>query len=296
MPYLPVRGVNHYYEWITEADAEPSGQKPVMVLIHGWAGSARYWESTARAIAPNFDCLLYDLRGFGRSHLPRPVPPEVRAIGYELDTYADDLALLLDTLGLTQVCLNAHSTGASIAAFFLNRYSNRVERAILTCNGIFEYDEKAFQAFYRFGKYVVDFRPSWLSKLPFVDRLFMARFLHRPIPASARREFLEDYLSADYEAALGTVYTAVSKRAVEVMPQEFARITVPTLLISGEFDKIIPAALGKAAAQLNAQVQHVVIPRTGHFPMLEDPSTYLQVVSQFLEVSSSKFTLGSGRS
>jgi pimeloyl-ACP methyl ester carboxylesterase len=147
MAYINIRGVDHYYEWISTSDRPPSSTKPVMVFLHGWAGSARYWESTARALVEQFDCLLYDLRGFGRSPLPRPLLPDVADIGYELETYAEDLATLLDALGIQKIYLNAHSTGSSIAVFFLNLYPNRVERAILTCAGIFEYDEKAFNAF-----------------------------------------------------------------------------------------------------------------------------------------------------
>lgn len=284
MPYLSVRGVDHYYEWISTSGNSPSGHKRIMVFLHGWAGSARYWESTARSLVDDFDCLLYDLRGFGRSPLPHPLPSEVAAIGYELETYADDLALLTDALEIPVFSLNAHSTGASIAVFFLNRYRERVERAILTCSGIFEYDQKAFEAFYKFGKYVVEFRPPWLLKIPLADRMFMSRFLHRPISGEARRAFLEDYIIADYDAALGTIYTAVSKKAVDVMPQEFAQLTVPTLLISGQYDKIIPVEMGARAAALSPEVHHIVIERTGHFPMLEDAPTYLAHIRQFLGV------------
>lgn len=282
MPYISVRGVDHYYEWITTSE-HPGTEKPVMVLMHGWAGSARYWESTARALTDEFDCLLYDLRGFGRSSLPSPVPPEVAALGYELESYADDLALLLDALGLSNIYLNAHSAGASIAAFFLNRYPQRVKRAILTCNGIFEYDERAFATFYQFGGYVVRFRPRWLSKIPGADRLFMARFLHRSLPATISRAFLEDFLIADYNTALGTIYTCVSKKAVEVMPLEFAQLSVPTLMISGEYDQIIPAEMGRQAAALNPAIELVIMSNTGHFPMLEDAETYLHHVRQFLQ-------------
>lgn len=283
MAYINIRGVDHYYEWISTSDRPRSSTKPVMVFLHGWAGSARYWESTARALVGQFDCLLYDLRGFGRSPLPRPLLPDVADIGYELETYAEDLATLLDALGIQKIYLNAHSTGSSIAVFFLNLFPNRVERAILTCAGIFEYDEKAFNAFYKFGGYVVAFRPQWLAKIPFADRLFMQRFLHRPLPKRVSQAFLEDFLIADYEAAMGTVFTAVSKKAVEVMPQEFAQLTVATLLISGQYDKIIPVEMGRQAASLSSQVQHIVIPNTSHFPMLEDPETYLNHVQDFLK-------------
>ncbi|MFN6514236.1 MAG: alpha/beta fold hydrolase [Nostoc sp. CreGUA01] len=298
MPYIRVRGVDHYYEWVRK----PSGSlaKPVMVFIHGWAGSARYWQSTANALSEQFDCLLYDLRGFGRS---RGKPTIVQAsesvaeseslqeeseaikeLTYELEEYADDLAALLDGLYIQRVYIHAHSMGASVATLFFNRYPQRVERGILTCSGVFEYDEKAFTAFHKFGGYVVKFRPKWLGKIPFVDRMFMARFLYSPIPNSERQAFLQDFLEADYDAALGTIFTSVSKAQAELMPQEFAKLTVPTLLVAGEYDKIIPAEMGRQAAAQTDKVQFVMIPNTAHFPMLEDASTYLRRVQEFLQI------------
>ncbi|WP_445636086.1 Alpha/beta hydrolase [Nostoc sp. DSM 114161] len=306
MPYINVRGVEHYYEWVKK----PSGSltKPVMVFIHGWAGSARYWRSTANALSEQFDCLLYDLRGFGRS---RGKPTIVQAsesvaeseslqeqseaikdLTYELEEYADDLAALLDGLHIQRVYINAHSMGASVATLFFNRYPQRVERGILTCSGVFEYDEKAFTAFHKFGGYVVKFRPKWLDKIPFVDRMFMARFLHSPIPNSERQAFLQDFLQADYDAALGTIFTSVSKAQSELMPQEFAKLTVPTLLVAGEYDKIIPAEMGRQAAAFSDKVEFVVIPNTAHFPMLEDASTYLRRVQEFLQIKTAEAQVG----
>ncbi|MGD1919040.1 MAG: alpha/beta fold hydrolase [Pleurocapsa sp.] len=280
MPLIDVRGVHHYYEWIRHSPTQ--SEKPVMVFIHGWGGSGRYWRSTAEALADDFDCLLYDMRGFGRSTLSQNSP----SLGYEMVDYAEDLAILLDELKLKQVYLNAHSMGASIATLFLNRYSERIHQAILTCNGIFEYDAKAFAAFHKFGGYVVKFRYSWFLKYPLADRMFMARFLHRPIAKSDRMAFLEDFLLADYEAAAGTIYTSVSKNAVETMPKEFARVSVPTLMVSGEKDIIIPAIMGKKAAALNDCIEYVELSKTSHFPMLEDSSAYLNTVREFLQVGS----------
>lgn len=279
MPTVDVRGVNHYYEWIRRSE---NSNKPVMVFIHGWGGSSRYWRSTAEAIADNFDCLLYDLRGFGRSTISDNVPD----LGYTMEDYADDLELLLDALNLNRVYLNAHSMGASVATFFLNRYRKRVQQAILTCNGIFEYNALAFAAFHKVGGYVVQFRYNWFLKFPFADRMFMARFLHRPIAHSDRRAFLEDFLLADRLAATGTIYTSVNKEAVEIMPQEFTQLTVPTLMISGEKDIIIPAEMGRKAAALNEQIKYVELPKTAHFPMLEDQAAYLNTIRDFLQVGS----------
>ncbi len=287
MPLLKVRGVEHHYEWIRQPTTE--GNKPVMVFVHGWGGSARYWESTANALSETFDCLLYDLRGFGRSKLPQ----EPIELLYEMEEYAEDLAVLLDALecdseALRQagrVYLNAHSLGASAATMFLNRHPERVERAILTCSGIFEYEALSFAAFHKIGGYVVKFRPRWFLQVPFAGSMFMARFLHRPLPSVISRAFLEDYLEADYKAALGTMLTAVSKYAAQVMPQEFAALKVPTLLISGQYDKIIPPELGRRAAQLSEKVEYFEIPGTAHFPMLEKPDLYLARVREFLGIS-----------
>lgn len=285
MPYVSIFGVEHYYEWVCAEGDQPSG-KPVMVFLHGWGGSLRYWRSTAQAIADEFDCLLYDLRGFGRSRgtlsQAGETPPYEVGDRYALESYAHDLAGLLAQMGLERVYLNAHSTGASIATLFVNRYPQLVHRAILTCSGIFEYDERAFKAFHKFGGYVVKFRPAWLAKLPFANRLFMARFLRRSLPDIVSQEFLEDFIQADYEAALNTIYTAVSEQAALEMPREFAAVTVPTLLVAGEYDIIIPAEMGRQAAQLSDRVELAVIPETAHFPMLEDPETYLQRVRSFL--------------
>ncbi len=283
MPYINVRGVEHYYEWVRKPSTTKG--KPVIVFIHGWAGSARYWNNTAYALADNFDCLLYDMRGFGRSRC-QPVGREESNLGinltYELEEYSDDLAAFLEELQLSRVYIAAHSMGASIATLFLNRYQEKVEKAILTCSGIFEYDKKAFAAFHQFGGYVVKFRPPWLGKIPFVDRMFMARFLYRSIASSERQAFLEDFLQADYDAALGTIFTSVSEKQALMMPQEFAKLTVPTLLVAGEYDKIIPAEMGRQAAAMSDNVEFVIIPNTAHFPMLEDAQTYLEVVQGFL--------------
>ncbi|NEQ49379.1 MAG: alpha/beta hydrolase [Leptolyngbya sp. SIO3F4] len=275
MAYLTLNGVSHYYEWICDG---PQGHRPALVFLHGWGGSARYWESTAQVMKQDFDCLLYDLRGFGRSEAPATHSPELGM----LESFANDLDSLLDALKLDHIFLNAHSMGASVALYFLSCFPKRVEKAILNCNGSFEYDKRAFETFQRFGSYVVAFRPSWLAHIPLAPRLFMSRFLKREIPYSEKKAFLDDFLRADTATAMGTLKASVSKHATETMPAAFANIDVPTLMISGQYDQITPAELGRQAASLNTCIEYVEIPETGHFPMLEDAPTYLSKIKDFL--------------
>ena len=288
--YININGVEHYYEWIKTLSSREKS-KPVMVFLHGWGGSGRYWESTAKELSNKFDCLIYDLRGFGRTSVPQSKSQRDKSISktsknltndYELVSYAEDLKVLLDALNLDKVYINAHSTGASIAVLFLNMYPERLEKAILTCSGIFKYDEKSFSTFHKFSRYVVMFRPKWLIKIPFMGRIFMARFLYKSLPDSICNDFLEDFLLADFDAAYGTVLTAVSKEATEWLPEKFQSLTVPTLLIAGEYDKIIPADMGLQAAKLNENIEFILMKNTAHFPMLENREKYLQRVLNFV--------------
>jgi proline iminopeptidase len=220
---------------------------------------------------------LYDLRGFGQSRLGVGA-----ADRYQLEDYADDLSELLQRLQVGPFTLMAHSMGTSISTFFLNRYTDQVDRVILACGGVFEYDQRAFAAFARFGRLVVQLRPAWLDQLPGVDRLFMQRFLYQPLPRRESRAFLQDFLVADQAAALGTMLASVSRQAAEVLPQQYAALAQPTLLIAGEHDRIIPPKLAQQAAALNPRIEFVTIPQSGHFPMLENPQHYLETVKTFL--------------
>ncbi|MEM6450481.1 MAG: alpha/beta hydrolase [Cyanobacteria bacterium P01_D01_bin.105] len=283
MPYVSVNGVDHYYEWISTQDHPGNYAKPVMVFLHGWAGSARYWESTAEAIKDEYDCLLYDMRGFGRSKSAAPETMAADPTLGSLESFAEDLVGLLDTLHLTKpVYINAHSLGGTAGLYFLDRYPERIEKAILTCNGSFPYQKWAFEAFYLFGGYVVAFRPKWLGRIPFAPQMFMSRFLKRSIPLSEKKAFLNDFLMADGPTSMGTLKAAVSKHATEVMPVAFANLKVPTLMISGEYDKITPAKLGRQAASLTENMAYVEMPNTAHFPMLEDAENYLKITQDFL--------------
>jgi pimeloyl-ACP methyl ester carboxylesterase len=262
-----------FYEWVTAIGHRTN--RPVLVFVHGWGGSARYWKATAVALSDRYDCLIYDLKGFGRS----AIQPNASV---SLTSCVADLAQLLEQLAIDRLSLMAHSMGSSIAALFLGEYGHRVDRAILTCGGIFAYNERAFQAFYQFGSGVVRFRPQWLTQVPGMDWLVMQRFLHRPLPQSDRQEFLEDFLMADNAAALGTMFDAVSGPMAIALPQVYAGLTLPTLMIAGQYDRIIPVKLGQAAAALNSTIEFTVMPDVGHFPMLEDAGEFLARVQSFL--------------
>ena len=122
MPYLKVGQENSgsidiYYE--------DHGSGPPVVLIHGYPLSGRAWDKQVPVLLDDgHRVITYDRRGFGKSSQP--------AGGYDFDTFASDLHVLLETLNLRDVILVGHSMGTGEVTRYLGRYgSARVAKGVL---------------------------------------------------------------------------------------------------------------------------------------------------------------------
>ncbi|MGL5033313.1 MAG: alpha/beta fold hydrolase, partial [Microcystaceae cyanobacterium] len=125
MPIINLRGVPHHYE-LTQS-SNPSA--PVLIYIHGWLLSHRYWQPLITALSPDYACLAYDLRGFGQSET-QSLPPQEGRSPYSLMAYAEDVAALLEQLEIEQAWLIGHSLGGSIALWGADRCPERVKGVI----------------------------------------------------------------------------------------------------------------------------------------------------------------------
>jgi non-heme chloroperoxidase len=109
----------------TEIYYKDWGSGQPVVFSHGWPLNADGWEAQMFFLASNgYRCIAHDRRGHGRSGQPWN--------GNEMDTYADDLATLIETLDLTNAVLVGHSTGGGEVARYIGRHGTaRVARAVL---------------------------------------------------------------------------------------------------------------------------------------------------------------------
>lgn len=120
MPYITVKdGTQIYYKDWGNKDAQP------VVFSHGWPLSSDDWENQMFFLASKgYRAIAHDRRGHGRSSQPWD--------GNDMDTYADDLNELFETLDLKKVMMVGHSTGGGEVARFLGRHgSSRVAKAVL---------------------------------------------------------------------------------------------------------------------------------------------------------------------
>jgi non-heme chloroperoxidase len=94
------------------------GSRQPVVFSHGWPLSADAWDDQMLFLAQNgYRVIAHDRRGHGRSSQTRA--------GNDMDTYADDLSVLLDTLDLTNAVLVGHSTGGSEITCYIGRHGTR---------------------------------------------------------------------------------------------------------------------------------------------------------------------------
>src|SRR5690348_13371156 len=101
------------------------GKGPVVTLSHGWPLTADAWDGQMLFLAQNgFRVVAHDRRGHGRSSQP--------SSGNDMDTYADDLAAVIEALDLKEVTLVGHSTGGGEVARYIGRHgTKRVAAAVL---------------------------------------------------------------------------------------------------------------------------------------------------------------------
>ena len=119
MPSIRVNGLDHYYE--------QAGEGPALVLVHGAFVDSRLWDPQVERFAAHYQVLRYDLRGHGRTG-PSALSP------YAIDTFAGDLAGLLDALDIQSPVLCGLSLGGMIAQAFAVRHPGRL-RALSVFDG-----------------------------------------------------------------------------------------------------------------------------------------------------------------
>lgn len=258
--HLLVRGI------ATAVDVQGDG--PAVVFLHGFPLDRTMWRHVAapltgwRRVAP-------DLRGLGLSDAP--------AGGYSMETYADDIAALLDVLEIDQAVVCGLSMGGYVTFEFVRRHTDRV-RALILSNTRAEADTR-------------DGKASRDEMIQLIQRdgpaaaveLLLPKLLAPSSQATMPQlvEHIRTMATSSPPAGLVGALTAMRDRpdASDVLPT----ISVPTLVIAGSDDRLIPADRSKRIAELIPEAQYTVIPEAGHLAPMEQPTATSRVIGEFLQ-------------
>jgi 2-succinyl-6-hydroxy-2,4-cyclohexadiene-1-carboxylate synthase len=286
MTTIDILGVRHAYD-LTAATAT----SPVLVFVHGWLLSRRYWQPLTDRLASNYQCLTYDLRGFGDSQSDGggyTEPSEPLNSCYTPAAYARDLEILLEKLDISCAWLVGHSLGGTIALWAASKLSDRVKGVVCINAGGGIYLKEEFERFRAVGKQLVKMRPGWLSHLPLADFVFGRDSVARPIGRSWGRQRLRDFVAAHPEAALGALLDSTTEAEIHLLPQIVSQLKQPVYFIAGTKDKIMEPKYVLHLASFHWMFQGggknvLQLPDCGHLAMVEQPdavASYLQNILQ----------------
>ncbi|TKD00315.1 alpha/beta fold hydrolase [Polyangium fumosum] len=219
--------------------------RPV-VFSHGWPLTADAWEDQMVFLAARgYRCIAHDRRGHGRSSQPYG--------GNEMDTYADDLAELLNHLDLREATLVGHSTGGGEVTRYLGRHgSARVAKLVLV-GAVPPLMLKTeanpgglpIDVFDGIRKAVTEDRSQFFKDLP-------TPFYGANRPGGRLSEGLRDsFWRQGMQAGLKNALDCIKAFSETDFTEDLKKIDVPTLLLHGDDDQIVPfGASAQAAAKL----------------------------------------------
>jgi len=255
----------HYLEW--------NSRGPItLVLLHGNAANAWWWEPLAAQFDPHFRLLALDQRGHGDSEWIRPP-------AYGPDNYAHDAMMFIERLGLRTPILVGHSMGGINVLAFAAKWPSMIRAAVSI--------DVAITSSRGRDRYV-----RRLKALPTIDYpdLEMARARYRLMPKEGHVPHhtlmqIADHsfqpaerggftLKFDRESFYGS--DGLDVRAVA------AGISIPLLLVRGEKSKIMTAEAAHSAAESNPRVRLVEIPGVHHHLLLERPDLLASVLTRFV--------------
>jgi pimeloyl-ACP methyl ester carboxylesterase len=260
------------------------GRGPALLLLHGITNSSETWQHVAPRLAERFTVIAPDLLGHGESATPRG--------DYSLGAHASGVRDLLTALGTERVTVVGHSLGGGIAMQFAYQFPERCERLVLVSSGGLGREVHLLlrAAALPGADYVLPALTS--AGLIGVGRGVggLLRLL-RMAPGEDLQVLAHGFASLDNagsrQAFLHTVRSVIEPGGQRVSAQD--RLTLaallPTLIVWGERDSIIPVEHGAAAHAAMPGSRFEVFPGAGHMPHDADPERFAALLTEFCEAT-----------
>ena len=280
---IPLRTVTVHGHEVTYRLAEHDRPGPTLLLIHGMAGNSKTWSTVMPKLAENFTVLAPDLLGHGESAKP---------IGdYSLGAYANGLRDLLAVVGLGPVTVIGHSLGGGVAMQLAYQHPELVDRMVLVGAGGLGREVSWLLRLLTLpgAEYAMPliFPPFLRGRGDTVSRLLHERGLRAPRLAEMWRAYVSLTQAENRAAFVRTLRAVIDPggQSFSATDRLYLAEAMPTLVIWGEGDQIIPVE--------HAHLAHAAIPGSrleifediGHFPHAECPERFVDVVIDFVNTT-----------
>ena len=244
----------------TEIYYKDWGSGPVVTFSHGWPLNADAWDGQLLFLVQNgYRVVAHDRRGHGRSSQP--------SSGNDMDGYADDLAAVIQTLGLDDVTLVGHSTGGGEVARYIGRHgTRRVAKAVLIAavppvmlQSAANPEGLPLSVFDDIRAGIVKDRSQFYKDLatPFYGA-------NKP-GAEVSKGVLDQFWLWSMQSGLKGAYECVKAFSETDFTEDLKKIDVPTLVLHGEDDQIVPVKdSARKSAQLIAGAKEIYYPGAPH--------------------------------
>ncbi len=246
------------------------GRKVPLVLLHGYPFEGSAWEHQLSGLGDDIWVVAPDMPGFGKS--AALTPPTTAHV----DQYAKALADWAEDEGIAQLMLAGHSMGGYVAFAFARKYPELLCGLILVATRPGADSEAGKEGRYKTAA-AVEEKGAVAAADAMLPKLFA------PAAYEQKQQLVESVrsmiLRQSEEGIVGALYAMASRP--DSTP-DLARIEVPTLIITGAQDAIIPAAEAPGMVEQIKGSYAVDIPNTGHLPMLEDPAKFNEAVREFM--------------
>lgn len=239
-----------------------------LLWIHGFPFHRGMWAPQLEAFAKDYRVLAPDLRGFGDSELP--------SNSYTIEDLADDVAALLDAVGVDTAVVAGLSMGGYVAFALLRRHPGRV-RGLILADTRAEADTKDAR----------ERRHATAERVRAEGtQMLVHELLPRLVSDETRRArpdvvaTLEQMISAAHPAGVIAALEAMAARPDS--RDLLGKITIPTCVIAGEEDAIAPPDVARRLASSIPGARLVLVPGAGHMSNLERPDLFNAAVREFL--------------
>jgi non-heme chloroperoxidase len=242
------------------------GKGQTVVFNHAYGVNSDSWENQMFFLASRgYRCVALDRRGHGRSSQPWQ--------GNDLDTYADDLAELMEKLNLHDTVLVGHSTGGGVLARYIGRHgTGRVAKTIFIGATVPLLQQTPGNPEGVPVEAVDQYRQDLLANRPeyFKNMLFAALGANRP-GADVSQDILDAWWNQTTLTGLPAAYYAIQAFAGEDTSEDLKLIDVPALILHGEDDQVIPVRNAHLSSELIPDAQLKVYPGGSHCMIITVP-------------------------